>query len=160
MVVWLNFAPLLQLYALGAICIIIGYAPARWLMAGDGGGDKLSSTPRSLYLAPLLGFTALLTAIFYLTQWLGMTQVGALEPKPGVPPGSAHLASLVATTKASNTLAIVRAAYQDPKASTWLADRTGVPAVALPFTVGGDPASKDLFSMYDDTIDLLLKARK
>lgn len=96
----------------------------------------------------------------YLTQWLGMKQVGALEPKPGVPPTSAHLASLVATTKSSNTLAIVRAAYQDSKASDWLAGRTGVPAVSLPYTVGGDPASKDLFGMFDSTIDKLLKAAK
>ena len=96
----------------------------------------------------------------YLTQWLGMKQVGALEPKPGVPPTSAHLASLVGTTKSSNTLAIVRAAYQDPKASDWLAGRTGVPAISLPFTVGGDPASKDLFTMFDSTIDKLLKAAK
>lgn len=96
----------------------------------------------------------------YLTQWLGMKQVGALEPKPGVPPTSAHLAALVATTKASNTLAIVRAAYQDPKASEWLAQRTGTPAIALPFTVGGDAAAKDLFGMYDSTLDKLLGAAK
>ncbi len=96
----------------------------------------------------------------YLTQWLGMKQVGALEPKPGVPPTSAHLAALVQTAKSSNALAIVRGAYQDPKASEWLSQRTGVPAVALPFTVGGDAASKDLFGMYDSTIDKLLGAAK
>lgn len=96
----------------------------------------------------------------YLTQWLGMKQVGALEPKPGVPPTSAHLAALVATAKSSNTLAIVRAAYQDPKASEWLSQRTGVPAVALPFSVGGDAAAKDLFGLFDSTIDKLLGAAK
>jgi zinc/manganese transport system substrate-binding protein len=96
----------------------------------------------------------------YLTQWLGMNQVGALEPKPGVPPTSAHLASLIATAKDSHTLAIVRAAYQDPKASEWLAERTGVPAVALPFTVGGDAGAKDLFGLFDSTIDKLLGAAK
>lgn len=96
----------------------------------------------------------------YLTQWLGMKQVGALEPKPGVPPTSAHLAALVQTAKSSNALAIVRGAYQDPKASEWLSQRTGVPAVALPFTVGGDAASKDLFGMYDSTIDKLLGAAR
>ncbi|MBC7656710.1 MAG: zinc ABC transporter substrate-binding protein [Frankiaceae bacterium] len=96
----------------------------------------------------------------YLTQWLGMKQVGALEPKPGVPPTSGHLAELVATAKSSNTLAIVRAAYQDSKASDWLSSRTGVPAVSLPFTVGGDAASKDLFGMFDSTIDKLLSATK
>lgn len=96
----------------------------------------------------------------YLTGWLGMKQVGALEPKPGVPPTSGHLAALVATTKQSQALAIVRAAYQDRKASEWLSGRTGVPAISLPFTVGGDAASKDLFGMYDSTIDKLLGAAK
>ncbi len=96
----------------------------------------------------------------YLTQWLGMKEIGALEPKPGVPPTSGHLAALVQTTKASNTLAIVRGAYQDAKASEWLSSRTGVPAVSLPFTVGGDAASKDLFGMFDSSIDKLLAAAK
>lgn len=93
----------------------------------------------------------------YLTQWLGLKQFGALEPKPGVPPTSAHLAGLVEATKSSRTLAIIRAAYQDPKASAWLAERTGVPAISLPFTVGGDAASGDLFGMYDSTLDKLLR---
>ena len=35
----------------------------------------------------------------YLNQWLGLEQIGALEPKPGVPPTSAHLASLISTAK-------------------------------------------------------------
>ena len=96
----------------------------------------------------------------YLTQWLGMNQVGALEPKPGVPPTSAHLAALVATAKSADALAIVRAAYQDRKASEWLSQRTGVPAVALPFTVGGDAKSRDLFGMYDSTLDILLGAAR
>ena len=96
----------------------------------------------------------------YLITWLGMKQIGALEPKPGVPPTSAHLAELIAITKSSNTLAIVRAAYQDPKASDWLTQRTSVPAIALPFTVGGDAQAKDLFGMFDSTIDKLLAAAK
>ncbi len=96
----------------------------------------------------------------YLTTWLGMHEIGSLEPKPGVPPTSAHLASLIDTTKSSNTLAIVRAAYQDGKPSAWLSEHTGVPAVSLPFTVGGDAQSKDLFGLYDSTIARLLAAAK
>jgi zinc/manganese transport system substrate-binding protein len=96
----------------------------------------------------------------YLWDWLGIQQIGALEPKPSVPPTSAHLASLIVTTKASNTLAIIRAAYQDPKPADWLADRTGVPAVTLPYTVGGDAQSKDLFGLFDSTLAKLLGAAK
>lgn len=96
----------------------------------------------------------------YLEHWLGLEQIGALEPKPGVPPTSAHLASLIGTAKSGNTLAIVRAAYQDSKSSQWLSDRTGVPAVVLPLTVGGDAQSKDLFGLFDSTIDKLLSVAK
>ncbi|AXK72483.1 zinc ABC transporter substrate-binding protein [Lysobacter sp. TY2-98] len=112
--------------------------------------------------APLVGRKVVVHHIswVYLWDWLGMQQIGALEPKPGVPPTSAHLASLIATTKSANTLAIVRAAYQDPKPADWLADRTGVPAVTLPLTVGGDAQSKDLFGLFDSTISKLLKVAK
>jgi zinc/manganese transport system substrate-binding protein len=112
--------------------------------------------------APLKGRNVVVHHIswVYLWDWLGIQQIGALEPKPGVPPTSAHLASLIATTKGGNTLAIVRAAYQDSKPSEWLSDRTGVPAVALPFSVGGDAQSKDLFGLFDSTISKLLGAAK
>lgn len=96
----------------------------------------------------------------YLEQWLGMEQIGALEPKPGVPPTSGHLATLVDLTKNSHALAILRAAYQDPKPGDWLAEQTGVPAVTLPFTVGGDDKSKDLFGLFDSTLDKLLAVAK
>jgi zinc/manganese transport system substrate-binding protein len=96
----------------------------------------------------------------YLLNWLGIEQIGALEPKPGVPPTSAHLASLVELTRSSHTLAILRAAYQDPKPGDWLSEQTGVPAVTLPFSVGGDDQSKDLFGLYDSTLDKLLAAAK
>ena len=83
-----------------------------------------------------------------------------LEPKPGVPPTSAHLANLVDVTKSSHAFAILRAAYQDTKPGDWLSEHTGVPAVTLPFTVGGDDESKDLFGLYDSTIAKLLAVAK
>jgi zinc/manganese transport system substrate-binding protein len=83
-----------------------------------------------------------------------------LEPKPGVPPTSAHLASLIELAKSQEVYAIVRAAYQDPKPADWLAERTGVPAVTLPFSVGGDAEAKDLFGLFDSSIDKLLAAAK
>ena len=91
---------------------------------------------------------------------------GNSERSEGAPPPGArastgaHLASLIGTAKGNNTLAIIRAAYQDPKSSQWLSGRTGVPAVALPLTVGGDPQSKDLFGLFDSTIDKLLGVAK
>ncbi len=112
--------------------------------------------------APLKGRKVVVHHIswVYLWDWIGIEQIGALEPKPAVPPTAAHLAELIGTTKANNTLAIVHAAYQDSKASNWLSQRTGVPVLNLPFTVGGDAQSKDLFGLFDSTIQKLLGAAK
>lgn len=96
----------------------------------------------------------------YLLTWLGIEQVGALEPKPGVPPTSAHLAGLIASARSEQAFAILVAAYQDPKAAQWLSARTDIPVVVLPFTVGGDERAKDLFGLYDSTLDKLLAVAK
>ena len=37
--------------------------------------------------------------------------------------------------------------------------KTGIPAVELPFTVGGRPEATDLFSLFDSTLALLEEAR-
>jgi zinc/manganese transport system substrate-binding protein len=52
---------------------------------------------------------------------------------------------------------ILRAAYNDARGAEWLAERTKLPIVVLPFTVGGNEQSKDLFSLFDDTVQRLLK---
>lgn len=96
----------------------------------------------------------------YLIHWLGMVEVMNIEPKPGIPPSAGHLSDLVGRLQGGAADAIVRSAYQDPKAATWLSEKTHIPAVELPYTVGGTPAAKDLFGLFDDSIDRLIKARK
>lgn len=96
----------------------------------------------------------------YLSQWLGLREVGSLEPKPGVPPTTGHLSELLARLQREPAKLIVRSAYTDSKAAEWLAERAKLPVVVLPFTVGGDPQAKDLFGLFDDTIQRLLSAVK
>lgn len=88
----------------------------------------------------------------YLIQWLGMREIGTLEPKPGLPPSTAHLTELVARLAQSPAKAVLRSAYNDPRPGAWLAERTHIPAVTLPFTVGGTEQAKDLFALFDDTL--------
>jgi zinc/manganese transport system substrate-binding protein len=96
----------------------------------------------------------------YLIHWLGMREAGNLEPKPGLPPTTAHLSELLAALKQNPAKAVVRTAYNDPRAAEWLAERAGIPSVLVPFTVGGTEAAKDLFGLYDDTLARLLAAAK
>ncbi|HJV03376.1 MAG TPA: zinc ABC transporter substrate-binding protein [Burkholderiaceae bacterium] len=96
----------------------------------------------------------------YLMNWLGLRQVGTLEPKPGVEPSAAHLSGLLTQLQRQPARMVLRAAYQDGRASQWLSEHAKIPAVVLPFTVGGDERAKDLFSLFDDTVQRLLDANK
>jgi zinc/manganese transport system substrate-binding protein len=95
----------------------------------------------------------------YLIHWLGMVEVMDIEPKPGIPPSAGYLTELVGRIKREGADAITRSTYVDPKAARWLSEHTGVPLVDLPYTVGGTPAAKDLYGLFDDTIARLLKVR-
>lgn len=96
----------------------------------------------------------------YLIAWLGMREVGTLEPLPGLPPSAAHLAELLASLRQTPAKAVVRAAYNDPRAAVWLAGQARLPEVVMPFTVGGSEGAKDLFGLYGDSIARLLQAAK
>ena len=52
--------------------------------------------------------------------------------------------------------AVVRTAYQDPRAAEWLAQQAALPSVMLPYTVGGSARATDLFGLFDDMIARLL----
>jgi zinc/manganese transport system substrate-binding protein len=110
--------------------------------------------------APLKGVAIVVQhkAFSYLEAWLGLREVAALEPKPGAEPTTAHLSSVVETLQRTPAKMVIRAAYQSPRASEWLAERAKINAVALPFTVGGTDGAKDLFGLFDDTLARLLKA--
>jgi zinc/manganese transport system substrate-binding protein len=96
----------------------------------------------------------------YLMHWLGMRQVGTLEEKPGVEPSAAQLGQLLAQLQRQPAKMVLRAAYQDARASNWLAEHAHIAAVVVPFTVGADAQSKDLFAMFDTTVQRLLAAAK
>lgn len=92
----------------------------------------------------------------YLFDWLGLEEVVALEPKPGVPPSSGYLAEVLDTLRHKPVKMVIRADYEDNRPSDYIAEQAKIPEVVLPFTIGGDDQATDLFSLYDDTIQRLL----
>jgi len=96
----------------------------------------------------------------YLCNWLGLKELAAIEPKPGVPPSAGYLGELVTKLGATPPKMILRNAYNDPKAADWLSERIHAPVVLLPYTVGGTPEAKDLFALFEDTINRLLAGAK
>jgi len=109
--------------------------------------------------APLKGMPVVVyhRDLSYLLRWLGLQEVGSLEPKPGLPPSATHLSGLLESLKAKPAKAVLRAAYNDPRAAQWLSERAGIPVVVLPYTVGGTEKATDLFTLYDVTLSSLLR---
>lgn len=94
----------------------------------------------------------------YLLRWLGIEEVAHLEAVPGLPPTAAHLSLLTTQFADGGADVIIRAPYQHGKASEWLEERTGIPAIVLPLTVGGTDGAADLFALFDDIIARLIGA--
>jgi len=111
--------------------------------------------------APLKGMPLIVyhKNMSYLIAWLGMRELGALEPKPGLPPTASHLSDMLAKLQRDPAKAIVLAAYNDPRGGDWLSEHAKIPVLILPFTVGGSDKAKDLFGLFDDSIARLLAAR-
>ena len=113
--------------------------------------------------APLKGAPVVVQhrAFTYLVAWLGMREIAALEPRPGIEPTTAHLSEVLALLgREPSAKMVLRAAYQNDQASRWLAQRTKINVVTLPFTVGGTEGAKDLFGLFDDTIRRLLEGNR
>ncbi len=91
----------------------------------------------------------------YLFQWLGVEIAGTLEPKPGLPTTAGHVVELKNTLAKSPARMIVHAAYQSDRAAQRMSQLSGIPVVVLPYTVGGDDKSVDLFTLFDVTLQRL-----
>jgi zinc/manganese transport system substrate-binding protein len=96
----------------------------------------------------------------YLSNWLGLNKIAVLEAKVGVPPTVKDLNNVLNKLKVTPAKIVINAAYQPSRATDWLTNKTAITNVTLPFTVGGNKKSTDLFSLFDDTIQRLLNATK
>ncbi len=120
----------------------------RWQSATEGWAKRaapLKSVPVVVYHKDMS----------YFINWSEMREAGALEPKPGIPPTPSHLAELVERMQRNPAKVIVYSPYNNPKAAEFLSERAKIPDVMLPYTVGGTEKAKDLFGLFDDTIDRL-----
>ncbi|MDO9236507.1 MAG: zinc ABC transporter substrate-binding protein [Aquabacterium sp.] len=125
----------------------------RWTQAMQRWGQAAAPLKGTAIIVQHKGFP-------YLENWLGLKQIASLEPKPGIEPSSAHLSNVLSQLQRQPAKMVIRAAYNDGRGSQWLSERAHIPVAVMPFTVGGSERAKDLFGLFDDTVDQLLKAAK
>ncbi len=113
-----------------------------------------------LLAAPLKGTKVIAyhSTFRYLFDFLGIEQVGDLEPKPGMPPTTKHLISLLTTIENQQVPLVVYSAYQSDKGVQWLTNKTNIIGLQLPYTIFGNEQVTDLFSLFEQHIQLLTKA--
>jgi zinc/manganese transport system substrate-binding protein len=86
--------------------------------------------------------------------------VGHVEPKPGIPPSPTHTLEIINLIQAQKVPVIVVEPYFDKKTPDYIAGKTGARVVTLYPSVGGTPAIKDYFSLFDTDIDAFIAAAK
>ena len=91
----------------------------------------------------------------YLAAWLDLNIVATLESKPGIPPSGAQLAALLEQLSPHPPVAVIRTPYENEKPSSWLSGRLGIPAIVLPYTIGGDQKVTNLFTLFEESLRAL-----
>jgi zinc/manganese transport system substrate-binding protein len=95
----------------------------------------------------------------YLLNWLGINAVASLEPKPGIPPTISHLENILQVVKNNKPKAIILTPYESEDGAEWVNERTNIPVLVLPYTVGGNDNAVDLKSLFEDIINRLKEVK-
>lgn len=94
----------------------------------------------------------------YLAERLGFRIVAFLEPEPGVPPTTRHLADVASVAKNAGAAAIISTPYFDPRHARFVADRAGIPVVVLAHQAGSLEDAPDWMGMLDRNVRALAAA--
>jgi zinc/manganese transport system substrate-binding protein len=82
----------------------------------------------------------------YLLDWLGLTSVAELEPKPGIPPSPSHVASVLAIGRANKVRCVIQESFYPDKTGRLVAKKLDGQLVSLP--AGADVAAGEGYIEY------------
>lgn len=85
----------------------------------------------------------------YFARRFGLVIVDHLEPKPGIPPTTAHLKEVIDRMKADGVKAVLASPYYDPRHAAFVAAATGAKVLDLAHQVGGRDGTDNYIAMID-----------
>src|SRR5258708_15969 len=88
----------------------------------------------------------------------GLTVIGYVEPRPGIPPTPSHTIELIGLMKRENCKVILVEPYFDLKTPDSIARETGGKVVQYLPSLGGEKDVTDYFKLFDYDIALLTQA--
>ena len=94
------------------------------------------------------------------TDAFGLTVIGYVEPKPGIPPSPSHTLELIQEMKRQQVKVIMIEPYFDRKTPDSIARETGAQVIVLAPSVGGVKEATDYFKLFDYNVGLVVNAIK
>lgn len=88
----------------------------------------------------------------YLARRFGLAIPIELEPKPGIPPSSKHLAQVAETVRTQNIRVILQEPFYSRKAADFIAQKTGAAVVVCPNTVNGSDQVPSYLQLLDHAV--------
>ena len=88
----------------------------------------------------------------YLILSYGLSNVGTIEPKPGIPPTVRHTEELIETAKSQSVEFIFQDVYHEKRSAQFISEKTGAKYIVLPHDVGAIPEAKDVFSLFEEIV--------
>jgi ABC-type Zn uptake system ZnuABC Zn-binding protein ZnuA len=85
----------------------------------------------------------------YFAKRFGLVVADHLEPKPGIPPTTKHLADVVALVKSEGIRVVLASAYYDPRHAAFVAEQTGGRVLAMANQAGARPGTDDYLGFVD-----------
>jgi zinc/manganese transport system substrate-binding protein len=92
----------------------------------------------------------------YVSGWLGLIEVGYLEPKPGTPPSADHTSRLIATMRAEGARMVIHEDFYPSTLAKFVAEKSGAREISCPSDVGATPTIKTYFDLVDAVLTALL----
>jgi zinc/manganese transport system substrate-binding protein len=107
-----------------------------------------------------------LKVVTYHNSWpnfcerFGLTVVGYVEPRPGIPPSPSHTIELIQEMKRLSVKILLVEPYFDLKTPQSVARETGAKVLVLSPSVGGLKEATDYIKLFDYDLELLVAAIK
>src|ERR1700752_5061737 len=90
----------------------------------------------------------------------GLNVIGYVEPKPGIPPTTAHTVELIDEMKMQGVKLIVVEPYFDLKTPQAIANQVGGKVLVLAPSVGGTKEAASYIQLFDSDVNTLAAALK
>jgi zinc/manganese transport system substrate-binding protein len=88
----------------------------------------------------------------YFLNRFGFTLVGTIEPLPGIPPTTKHIADVEQLIKREGVKYILQDVYNPQDASSYLSKQLNVKLIIMPHDVGSIKEADNVFSVFDEIV--------